>query len=300
MRNKSIIGGAVVVIAIVVLIIGFGGSSSPDKIVSQMFDKMTEVGTAAFDVRMTVPLGDDHDGALILGGAFDNNDADNIKSTLDGDFRVQSSGLSFGLAIESLTIDKKIYIKALIDNLPLPIDISFLNNRWIMTDVAAFQEQFGGDYPTKLTLDQREELRQVFRKSDFIKITRVLPDEVISGANNYHYQYVIDEDALVEYYAQVMEITQNRKFDALEKTSFRAGFDRYLEDVELFSGEIWIGKDDSLLYKLTLSISGVYPTGESVSSDLVLTFKDYGLPVVVEAPSDYISLDELLGILQGR
>lgn len=183
-----------------------------------------------------------------------------------------------GLSMEVVSLGNDTYMK--LTQVPVVglFDLSSTTNQWINLDTSSLAEQFGFAPETltetaswNFSAEELERVRKTF--SRFITVTEVLPDELVDGVDTYHYRF------------------------GLNKSGLEPGLDQLASLV----GEIWIGKEDYRLYK----VSGTLGIRDSLSPDVVSTanfsslYRNYNVPVVISAPLEVRSLEEVLNELLG-
>lgn len=277
----------------------WSGGTSPSSVIAQMWDSIYETNSATYNVDLKIK--DLRGGALasmVITASGDTSDADNIKSKASFTFNSNpASGFPLSLALDFVLSGGSSYVKADLSGAASLLktfgyeSILALNKLWIKLGLEDLQ-QFGA-YKTQYTEEQKEQVQQALKNSDIIKVTEVLADEEISGVDVYHYKFSIETESLSKFLVEITQTAQSRAFTAKEIAALKASIDKGFAVMPAIGGEIWIGKSDKLLYKITLSLAGATVP---VVVDLVVIFKDYNAPVSVSVPSSYISLEEAMAI----
>ncbi|MFA5841185.1 MAG: hypothetical protein WC847_02860 [Candidatus Paceibacterota bacterium] len=237
-------------------------------------------------------------------GNYDNSDGKNIKS---------STVVSFDLGKLSLAAEIRFVNDILYGTLTkvpvipfMPIDLSKLENKWVSFP---FKSEDGKDIsnpisslspvdPTivdELTPDQKENIYKMFRNAHFIKAIKKLPPETVGGELSYHFIFDFDREGITAYLETLKSYVNtigkdNSKLSSFDPTSFN----KSLDNLHDFKGEIWIGHSDKLLHKLMLNFSmKVDPAkDEYVKVALVGIFSNWNKPVNIVAPAESISFEE--------
>jgi hypothetical protein len=318
----------------------FNYFQSPEKIVQKMTVKLTEIKSLEYsgEIKIEVNSGEIkvvNTGNLLGGGSnfsqptqpasnkkasnfsinfngvSDTHDLNNPKGSFSFNINTDALGalgqgnLAFGLEIR--TIDKIVYVK--LNNVPNLgfFDLSAVANQWIKIDTEALKKQFGlekleaqvkeAQKKQELSPEQIEKLKIAVQQAKIFKITEKLPSEKIEGVNTYHYKFIIDKEGIKNLFIEISKIVQDKTLTEKEL----ADFDKSFEAIELPEGEIWIGKNDLLPYKISLS-SIIKETDKSKTSGEVsftLLFKNFNKPVQIEIPTPIKTLEEVLGGLFG-
>ncbi|MFH0873722.1 MAG: hypothetical protein V1846_02670 [Candidatus Komeilibacteria bacterium] len=202
---------------------------------------------------------------------------------------------NFGL--EARTIGKIAYLRFI--SLPNfgSFDLSFLANQWVKLDYEALQNQFGSAVKDqlaqqKLTPEQIQQIKQAVSEANLLTVTATLPGEKIEAQDTYHYKVVLNKAAVKQLLIDLKKIVENKDFTAEELQNI----DKTMEAFDVTEGEIWIGKKDYLPYKLTFqsTIKNADKPEMVVKITTSLQFKNYNQPVVIEAPAESKTFEELM------
>lgn len=121
-----------------------------------------------------------------------------------------------------------------------------------------------------------------------ITVTERLGDEAIDGVASYHYAFTVDEALLVQ------GLTETAMSYALGSRQAQKMI-HFLERAEDVTGELWVGKADALVRRVTLV--GTLQGGDKGASHafaLDLTLSDFNEDVTVTTSTDAVSLAQLL------
>jgi len=314
----------------------FNYFQSPEKIVQKMITKLTEIKSLEYsgEIKTEVNTGNLL-GDLLVGSndslqptqSTSNKKASNFSANFNGvsdihdlnnprgsfSFNINTDVLgalgqgNFAFELEIRTIDKIVFVK--LSNVPNLgfFDLSAVANQWIKIDTEALKKQFGLEKleaqvkevqkKQELSLEQIEKLKIAVQHAKIFKITEKLPSEKIEGVNTYHYKFIIDKEGIKNLFIEISKIVQDKTFTEKEL----ADFDKSFEVIELSGGEIWIGQNDSLPYKISLSLI-IKETDKSKISGKVsftLSFKNFNKPAQIEIPKPVKTVEEVLGGLFG-
>ena len=110
-----------------------------------------------------------------------------------------------------------------------------------------------------------EKIKELSKKYEMIKFQKDLGDTEINGQKVYHYQVGLDSETILDFYTELLEITapiiagDKLAIDDVEK--FKAELEENKEEIlavmdEVLTNvktEIWIGKEDKMIYKMAMS-----------------------------------------------
>lgn len=138
---------------------------------------------------------------------------------------------------------------------------------------------------------------QIYIKNRFL-ITKTNPDQKINGMETKHYSIKIDPLKLKVFIKEVLPIIaadlgQNAdeiKWDDATDKQFTE-FTNALKDLDL---NLWIGKNDTNLYKLIAYLPVSNPNNSTRTEiSASITFKDYNLPMNISEPQGAVTFEEL-------
>lgn len=323
-KKWLLLGGGVVVLA---LLIGggayayFGYYLSTDRILNETKTRLAAVKTFQYDGDLKVTMKEtatsqtglmpsDKPRNLEVGfaGSANTEQIDNLSSffslNVKGNPIDPEKETSFGVDIRN--IGAMLYLK-----LALPADkgnteyMAFLegfNNKWFSLDIEALRKQFGpetGSEPDKATFAQEvAQVKEALGRHQPLVITGRLPSEKIDGVSTFHYSYVIDKEEMIALMIDIDPILNNGTTSEEAKAEIR----KNVEEAQMPTGELWIGKKDYLPYRITLggtdsTTSGTVKTDWTMALDLKLN--KFNEPVVVEKPADAKSVEEAIKELFG-
>ncbi|OGE88978.1 MAG: hypothetical protein A3J07_04740 [Candidatus Doudnabacteria bacterium RIFCSPLOWO2_02_FULL_49_13] len=198
----------------------------------------------------------------------------------------------FVFGVETKTLTKTVYIK--LDQVPDLgfIDLSKIKNIWIKIDESELGQSSAGD---ELTPEQKRKLRELWDTSNPFSISAKLPDEKIDGAAVYRFQYQIDRERLKQFIAGSEQIATGHEMDDTEKQEL-------LKGVTFTTGELWIGKKDYYLRKITGGVSASTESNSVGSGQVNWEFKmsNFNQPLNIQAPAEYKTVDEITALLTGQ
>ena len=277
---------------------------SPERILAQTIENMSEVESYEFDADFTfsAKLGDSSLESIFFPTTFgvkaqgyiEFPDLENSKSKINMDINTNNTSVA---NIDAITIGTSNYLKlnSLIDT--GFIDVSPILNMWIEIDENSFssiagtsEEIFNEDNQSR----DFQKLVELITENNPLTITESLDQVEINGQAMHHYSYDIEKDKLktfllqyVSYYEDVYGIDYGTLTDQELEEAFAA--------IQTISGEIWVGRTDKLLHKFTLLMNIVNPEGQgldSITYNMTVNLKNFNQKQVVETPTQTITIEK--------
>jgi len=150
-----------------------------------------------------------------------------------------------------------------IDNSMIGSKIASYKNRWYFLDMKELREESGfpleeDDFDFKKIM---EDIKDLSEKYEMIKFQKDLGDTKLSDVDVYHYQVEIDSEAVLDFYVEFLrtmipEIDSTVDFEDFDnelkenREEILAVVNEVLSNVKT---EVWIGKDDKMIYKMAMS-----------------------------------------------
>lgn len=204
------------------------------------------------------------------------------------------------LGLELRTSGETAYIKVKEIHSQLFAYLSKLKNSWIKIDPKDFMPKDA----SKQFEDTQKKQDQIFNKIEetvqqgkLLKITRVLPSEIISGTDTYHYEFEIEKKGIKKLLMETSKVILDKQLPKEEL----ADLDKALEFIKTPKGQIWIGKKDLLPYKAVMVLGTKKNSKSDVNGKMTitLTHKNYNKPVKIDIPAKTISLKQAMGSVMG-
>ena len=214
----------------------------------------------------------------------------------------------FNLGLEARWLDKTIYAK--LTNLPdLGIfDVSFLKDQWISFDATGIEEQsklledkmkVEEGTAKKITPEVRAQLVKLLIEKKAVSIAAKLPTEKFDNQSMFHYQLAVSKDGLDSFYLEAYPLVTGKQATPERIAEFATSSTEMVNSLENI--QIWIGKDDYLPHKLSFD-SKLKETSESkVNGNIavILTASEFNQPVVINAPENAKTFQELISSFWG-
>ncbi|MEI7709470.1 MAG: hypothetical protein WCI76_02035 [bacterium] len=232
--------------------------------------------------------------AFSFRGSYDLADRNNVK---------HSSTLSLGLGSLSLEsefklINKIFYVKLtkypLMAKMFLPT-LSTYENKWFSLPYEATKAVSG-----ELTADQKDKITKLSENAHLIKALAKLSPETVSGEPSYHFSFDLDRGGIVAYINSLKDYaaTLSKNNPDLSEVNTKT-ITESMDKIKDFKGEIWIGRNDQLVHKITVSFA-VQPDAtkdEKVKVNMVAIFSDYNKPLEITAPAGSTPFSDIMPAL---
>ncbi len=250
----------------------------PQEILDQIADK--RVAGASTNIQF----------AMDIKGTIDATDEQHPKTEIQIDL---SSGI-FTVGMEVKVIDEIVYLR--LENIPkITEEITKYSNTWIKIDPVSLSKEYGlginlQNAQPDLTDGQKKQLQELLTQTKFVSSITKLPNDTINGMTMYHYGLTIDRIALKNYLNQV---------DKIQKSAggMTTSTSELIDSLRFNEVEIWIGKSDRMIYRMSGKISQVasadsIPTSGSVN--LLLNLSNFNNTKPIVAPSDSRNVQEVI------
>lgn len=314
--------------------------NAPDKVVTRMVKKMDSLNTTVYSTDLTLSakteeivlpslptenvnestgsgfpkrsLGPVEINVMLkVNGAADFSDNQRSRGYYGAniDANARASGTNFGvtLALESIYSGDDLYVQ--FTQFPGMgfLDADMFLNQWVRINVKELAKESGRQEGDKsLSKEDQEKIKALFQNAKLFIITRTLPSEKIARVDTYHYEFMIDKAVLQDIVEQLFALF-DEKLDKGEfgvkdaKEEVYKGLQEFFDAVVLDKGQLWIGRSDNYLYKVSLGASINKSEKMPISGTLSFstTLKDHNKPVSVVAPSQYKKLEDIIGPLMG-
>ena len=259
----------------------------PQQILYSSIETMSKVKTYSFNGNMNFNFLTKEAGTLEepvsfvlnveLAGKADETDANNIKTyyneKINADIKIEGGSQELFVDLEAISFGQKtVYFKLNDYDLGLigmtigPI-IKEYKGKWYLDDTEEENrklKKFAGkdeidsleNFSTKVY--DANEIMGIYNKYDILKFKEDLGDTKINDTDVFHYKVEFDAIAYVDMYFEITrEIFEESK-------EYEETFKRYKENVEKYDDaisdlldniniEIWIGKEDRLIYKMKIN-----------------------------------------------
>src|SRR3989344_837007 len=149
----------------------------------------------------------------------------------------------------------------------------------------------------KMTDNQKEDIYRMSRNAHFVKAVKKLSPETIGGVSSYHFIFELDRDGINSYLSLLKDYVNSiGKNDSALSAFDPTAFDKELDNLRDFTGEIWIGRVDKLPHKVSLSF-GVQPdeaVAERIKVTVISIMSGWNEPVSIVAPAESTPFEKLI------
>ena len=242
-------------------------------------------------------------------GSYDGREALNTKASSI----ITLSGGAFSTELELRQVDNVFYGKlSKAPVLALVPFVSELEGKWFSFPIPEGMEMsqsplasfgVGSTLGEKLDENQKNYIYNLSKNASFIKMVKRFNPEEISGEMSYHFAFDLDKEGIAAYLNSLKEyLNAIGKNDSALSAFDPTSYSESLENIKDFKGELWIGKKDKLLHKITISF-GVSPEEEKpeqIKLNIVSIFRDWNAPIQIVAPEGSSSIEELMGMVVGN
>jgi hypothetical protein len=273
------------------------GESNPEKLISEVFGS----DSSSTPKMYTVNLG--------LSGGSDLNDEKSPASNLNFSLSLKrNEEIQPEVKFQLLDKDKIYYFR--LQTFPQIASVGhyseFVNeftNKWIEFNYSKISEEFGSlmedlkkkvsstgpsEQDSKAVIDS---IKKIAVLNPPLQVTKTFPDEVINGVKARHYGYTLNPQNIQ---LIMQELVKNESITGIhKKDSDDVNF--FLEKIENFSGEIWIGKEDLHAYKNFISFD-IKDQKEFQKGKFAMTvnLKNFNAPLNIQKPSESTSFEEVM------
>jgi hypothetical protein len=227
--------------------------------------------------------------AIDFDGRVDGKDPEHPKGEFN--FDVSAGIISVGMKMK--VVDDAVFLR--LDNIPkITEEISKYTNKWIKIDPKALSEEYGlglnfNATQPELTEGQKKQIEELTRKSHLYNSVTRLENDTIDAIQMYRYALVIDKVGLKNYLKEVEKI--NKSAGGLNDTSLDA-----LDTTQFKNVEVWIGKSDRMVHRISMDISQA-SSNDSIPSGnlhLMMSFSNYNSIGKIEAPTQFHNIQDVI------
>lgn len=287
----------------------YGYMNSPEKVMQKVLTNSTQIKSIAYAVSMNTNSQIDSEN-IQTKITFDS--AYNIENKEDPRLRLALrassniiNGETVNLGFETRVINKNIY--TVITDAPVlgVFDLSPLADQWVVFDFETIKNEIEKQNPdekldldkksTDLTIEQKGMINNLIKQSKVFEIVDTLTSDEISGEKTFHYSFYIDKDELKNLLIDLKNITEDNFLSADELS----GIIEALDSVEFSNGEIWIGRNDYVVKRVTLGLGYKNENTGDTKIDLSFLLKSYNQDLKIDLPTDAIPFEDFMANLFG-
>ena len=297
--------------------------TSPQQVLKRMMTKMQKVKTFTYSLNTalsgkTVPPSFPLSGSssskpssiavdFHIGGSSEYFDGKKLNGFIQfsGNYEADKQKYSIG-KWEVRGIDKKAYI-GLQEKPVLGPSLSILDgyeDTWLEVDLTEYLKKLPDVIKSEDKQKQEKqtkEIEKILKKRKIITKYESLATENLNGVSTHHYRLSVDKEAAVLSAAEIYAVINP---ESVKKADPKADPKEDTVDFVIKPIEIWVGKKDELLYKVT-SVLDVKdkkkPENGTLSVMLGLGMSDHNKPITTKLPTGKIwTVDTLMQNIQEK
>jgi hypothetical protein len=307
LEKKTFLFAAIILL---ILIAGVAYSyyvNSIEKVLAEVSKNVEKAGSVSYDGTLTFKMNtqqsevasrssilgiDLSDVVIKMNGVLHQVGEKPEDQNFSADLSFKAGDAEFGL--EYKVLEKILYVRPSKFPTLFPPEFSSYTNTWFYVDTKDVEELSRSTglpgVPTEFPGGNEEKLKRIMEESSFIKITKQNGTESLGGRNTNRYLFELDRAGTLEFLKKYYELT------VAEGQTFPFEYEtikKELEDFNGLQGEVWIGKDDKLPYKLNATTSFNLEEAEekvgTLDINLELVLSNWNAPVNIEKPKDAVN-----------
>lgn len=303
---------------------------NPETVIDKMLTNMKNVKSSHMSTQIEIKTIDDKRGLSIsVNGGQDMSDVNNPKAnftiTLNTTMMGSTDSLSVPASIDFIANGKIFYIK-LSDSVlwtgVLP-GSEQIKGKWFKIDqdsIKSLSQTSGGQAPLSAqtilpntsqvdNLELNKKIQDAISSEKLLSVDKQFSDEVVSGQNAYHYSLKISKEKLENVLNKIMILLiqeqvkiQNNggaaSTNPLSQNIAQAFIKTFVDVVGDINMEMWIGKNDFLLYKSkidkTVDLSKLYSGLSQIEIKFDTVNSDFNKPISVQDPAGAQKIEDVL------
>lgn len=306
-HSKRRLGIILVVVSVLVLLSGGAAGAyffywqSPAQVMQRSWEKMQTVQalnyTSTLNLEPTVPT-ESAGLNITLNGAVDKIDPSQIKT--HHTIHIQPANEEFGA--EVMSVGDVLYAQLTAAPTGGFLDLSKFTNQWVTLNRQELKDSLLTYLPAdlrnakiteqlekdQLDLQKTEELRRIIQDTQVIQNITKLPTETINGQAMHHYRLQLNWTAIEEALLKMEMVLEGEVSNHASQKNYEL-----LEQLSKTEPEIWLGKQDELLHRITVNEIFEYK-GKEGNLQFQIDFSQYNQAVNITVPDASVSLNELI------
>ncbi|MCH7552145.1 hypothetical protein IIB49_02030 [Patescibacteria group bacterium] len=256
---------------------------SPEKILLQAFENSTTIESAKTDIRIDIDFEQEgrklFEATITVSGSNQTVDgAQRGMGSIEGKLHQEGTDITFEAAYR--VVDDKIYINVItfpvfyiqaftgIDDLAL----EKLRNQWIEFETKNL-------FPDKTNLEREEKLektiqnlqknaKELLEEEELLTDLTYLSDETLEGTRTYHLSFTVKNEGILKLVTKAILREASSEVSPYNFQLLEATFAETFGKIEDIPVEIWVGKNDFLLYRIRVEKD--FDIGKTVETPLSL------------------------------
>lgn len=188
------------------------------------------------------------------------------------------------------------------------IDINKIENVWIKIDEKSLENFYKKRGIEVKKPFKQKELSEIFEGKKFkefliLKIERDLGVEKIGQKKVYHYIVSVDKEKIKEFFYQILDraipsLKEKEEIEIEMIDQIKKVWEKGLEKIGKLDFEIWIGKEDKMIYKIAfdkeIDISEETKENVRVKISGDFNFSKFNEKIEIVKPSEFKTLEEII------
>lgn len=223
--------------------------------------------------------------SMTINGALDNTNKEEPKWKGKTKIETIFNETQFSLGWEKIIIGENSWFK--LTTLPpsqflklFTFDLEKIKDQWIKLGKNSFKDLFG-----ELSIQsEMKVVKKIIANEKLFHLREILPDEKINGKEAYHYLFHLDEREFKKLIPGISKISP------LEPKEF--------EEFEEVLAEIWIGKEDKLIYKAKIDSQKQEPEpsfGKRMVMKIEIYLSEFNMPLEIKPPQQFELFEDIFG-----
>jgi len=296
---------------------------NPRKVIGKMIEKMVEVKTFHSNARARIKTSGDQPAQMLIkiDGDSDIADSQNPRTASNFKFRIEEEKEGY-LFLEGKikSVKDASYLK--LDRVDLSPELKFYLEMLGINESKIIGQWFkinkttegakGGSEQLELPKGEQEKAKKEvieLLKKRRIYTVKKMPDEEINGKKAYHYILSLNKKEVKKMIPELFDIVKKysnkeskeelNKAGTAEIEKIKQSIDEFFEKINGLDIEVWIGREDYLLYKVKADKGiemGALEKGSKGSLEVSfdLTLSKFNQPMKIEMPQKFLDMNDLL------
>lgn len=222
-----------------------------------------------------------------ISGAYNMQDAAQRKSRVSLQVMPSPESSTLTADAEMVALNELIYLRFLTLPQITQFNLQAGAEQWIKIDTAQPPVLLKrlGFFPNETTAEQRA-ATTAFQEHPFLRLERKVGTTTFNGAEVNRYPVKFDQVEFELFLDEVEKIVQQRVGTGLKTQALR----QTIDDIDGITGEIWVGTEDHLPYRMQLSI--LRP--DDVVTNMALDLSQHNQSIAINVPSQAKTVEEVL------
>lgn len=222
-----------------------------------------------------------------LSGAYNNKNAAQHNSRVSLQVMPSPDASVLTADAEMISVNELIYLRFLTLPSIAQFNIQSAAEQWIKIDTKKPPVLLKtlGFFPDQNTLEPLA-FTEAFQQHSFIRLERKVGTTTVDGKEVTRYPLRFEKEEFALFLEEVETSVQQRLGTAVKTERIRT----YADDIDGVTGEVWVGSDDHLPYRLQLSF--LRPDG--MTAEVTLDFSKHNKDIAIDAPAQSKTVEQVL------